>query len=1606
MSSAPFCDQSDLQRAASLARPAAPFGHPASEEAPIRAPCDPAAVEDATPRPGTPPAEGAHLRAGAHARCRTGRGASHELASSSRAASEGGCRPASPTPEGSTPRPGTPSAAIAPPFSTSRTPPPAADASSDPSNLGSAPIRADAIGEAKRTGARGVQGGFEERAVEEVRLGAEEDEEGRGALAPVAPMCCSHGLIDDETCPEVREEHDGGTCGASCDGKERGRAPESLSASDRECPPQSRLGRIPVDGEERSPVSAERRCRPPPPCLTALLPPDGPPAPPRVACAAEKGPGEGGEARSSDAASRVASTAPATWICPLAPSGLADESSDPPFEFPVRAFFSDTSVCPRVSSDSSAQLPCAARGNAALVFPGRRPLLSIASTGRLSSLADASLDRLPSLAEASLDRLPSLADASLDRLPSVASGHSDRLSTSTDAPPSSPLHLPLSDPARPGTAAISLARSFSLRRSSAPVTRVTSPTPLDPASRRCADGEAPSRSLETPAAIARTRDGHPRDTPPTSPPPARGRQPAARGSIEPDANAPSRPHSTPPPAEAGVGGARSRGSPASAAAPKPPLPPSASLSRPGSSATLGKLCMLPEGQPTSLAATPRLALGGLRRHASFCSADAETTRARILEGGGSEARGRDRPKRPREGMRDGSLPPCLRGPPLPRSATESTLMPLGAPWGGIGLGSHWRLRERLLQLQRERKAPVADDADSVEASGAGEARGARSVERRQAAGIDTAARPVDRVSLATRREPSNGPPLRSSSSAPGAAPLTPNLGAGPTAPAAAVGAAMSPSLPVVALPTPLLPLACSRGTPQSVSLPEALDEAERNALSLCGTPTTLRGPGACVPSAPLLEHEVAETERQAAFFGAGRPADRDLDAAAPPGVALSARLRPDARHADRSPRTAMAASRSPRASGPGPVAHPLPLAHPEASPTRPSRNRLGYRGSLYFLAGSAACHTPPRGGADGQAEERRFPLEVELDGSDASSASPLVGAFPMPPWQERLVSVPGVAVGRSPSSEQIACASEWLSERTPSVLPMRQALASQPAAPMPPPWGSYSGLDSGWGEGTGEGRSDGAWDAGWRSRVTQRPTCGWNSAAVGGAWASAPARVHQSGDAAFGSAAPADGPPRQAPPFLPSPSAASRHLPGRARSPTSSEAPPLRSHPIFPRLPLSHPIAPPSPDRCWTPRTASGRVDLPWRSPPTPPPPAVPSTFSPAARLDLFYRLHRSRQTVAYAGRMRDRAKRSTRGRGTCVQALRALPLVSAPCSPFPAEEHGGKEAHEGGALLRLAFAAARRCREAFPEWPWMEVVGLIHGLGKLLLLDVSEGGAERAIGAREGASDGTRVGVRAAAGAGVGTGAGAGTSAGAGACADDSTPADPSAGNVASGRVDAGGAAVGGGHTTNSSARAWRAPESSSRSALAPGPSAPGWTSAQPTWSVLGDSFPVGCRFASTLPHSGCFAANPDRRRREYASVWGVYAFECGLGRVAMSWGESEYLTCVLEKQRGPKARGGEETSPGLRSSSPGSRLLPRAALWLLRHRQFDALLDPAQPYGCLLSSQDRAMLPALRVFRGALEDAAYDVTTGRALEPAEADWERAQALLRRWGLAGEIEW
>ena len=51
-----------------------------------------------------------------------------------------------------------------------------------------------------------------------------------------------------------------------------------------------------------------------------------------------------------------------------------------------------------------------------------------------------------------------------------------------------------------------------------------------------------------------------------------------------------------------------------------------------------------------------------------------------------------------------------------------------------------------------------------------------------------------------------------------------------------------------------------------------------------------------------------------------------------------------------------------------------------------------------------------------------------------------------------------------------------------------------------------------------------------------------------------------------------------------------------------------------------------------------------------------------------------------------------------------------------------------------------------------------------------------------------------------------------------------------------------------------------------------------EPQWNVVGESFPVGCKFSDNIVYPEFFADNPDSHNERYNHRYGVYTHKCGM--------------------------------------------------------------------------------------------------------------------------------
>ena len=112
-----------------------------------------------------------------------------------------------------------------------------------------------------------------------------------------------------------------------------------------------------------------------------------------------------------------------------------------------------------------------------------------------------------------------------------------------------------------------------------------------------------------------------------------------------------------------------------------------------------------------------------------------------------------------------------------------------------------------------------------------------------------------------------------------------------------------------------------------------------------------------------------------------------------------------------------------------------------------------------------------------------------------------------------------------------------------------------------------------------------------------------------------------------------------------------------------------------------------------------------------------------------------------------------------------------------------------------------------------------------------------------------------------------------------------------------------------------------------------------EPQWAVVGDTFPVGCKFSDKIVFPEFFADNPDHADPRYQSECGIYKEGCGLDNVHLSWGHDEYLYHVVKDY------------------------LPEEGLAMIRYHSCYPIHREGE-YGFLMNAHDRALMDWVRTF------------------------------------------
>jgi len=112
-----------------------------------------------------------------------------------------------------------------------------------------------------------------------------------------------------------------------------------------------------------------------------------------------------------------------------------------------------------------------------------------------------------------------------------------------------------------------------------------------------------------------------------------------------------------------------------------------------------------------------------------------------------------------------------------------------------------------------------------------------------------------------------------------------------------------------------------------------------------------------------------------------------------------------------------------------------------------------------------------------------------------------------------------------------------------------------------------------------------------------------------------------------------------------------------------------------------------------------------------------------------------------------------------------------------------------------------------------------------------------------------------------------------------------------------------------------------------------------EPQWSVVGDTFPVGCAYSDKIVFPEFFTANPDYQHPIYSTRYGVYEPNCGLDKVHLSWGHDEYVYHMMKNY------------------------LPQEGLYMLRYHSFYAQ-HREHAYDHLMNAHDHAMFKWVNLF------------------------------------------
>jgi inositol oxygenase len=133
-----------------------------------------------------------------------------------------------------------------------------------------------------------------------------------------------------------------------------------------------------------------------------------------------------------------------------------------------------------------------------------------------------------------------------------------------------------------------------------------------------------------------------------------------------------------------------------------------------------------------------------------------------------------------------------------------------------------------------------------------------------------------------------------------------------------------------------------------------------------------------------------------------------------------------------------------------------------------------------------------------------------------------------------------------------------------------------------------------------------------------------------------------------------------------------------------------------------------------------------------------------------------------------------------------------------------------------------------------------------------------------------------------------------------------------------------------------------------------------EPQWAVVGDTFPVGCAYSSTIVYHEFFRMNADWGHAVYSTECGIYERHAGLENIMMSWGHDEYLYHVTKAYLPIEA----QYMIRYHSFYPGHRENAYTHLFSEQDQQLFEWVRKFNPYDLYSKSDERPDVESLRPF------------------------------------------